>query len=57
MEKQYDYHLGAHLLNNPNFGMIKETIKPNCVVQPLLELYTLKNVQKGEELFISYNRK
>ena len=57
--------LGAHLMNDPNFKLTssdkakidsdKSKIEPNCLVQPLLEIITAKDIEIDEELLLSYN--
>ena len=51
-----ELHLGAHLLNDLDYNTPSNTTPPNCIVQPLLEVVTARDVKKGEELYISYNR-
>ena len=57
--------LGAHLMNDPNFKLTssdkvkfdsdKSEIEPNCLVQPLLEIITVKDIEIDEKLLLSYN--
>ena len=51
-----DFHLGAHIMNDLDINNSSNTIPPNCVVQPLLEVLTTRDIKKDEELFISDNR-
>ena len=51
-----DFHLGGHLMNDLDFDTPSNTTPPNCIVQPLMEVVTARDVKKDEELFISYNR-
>ena len=51
-----EFHLGAHIMNDLSYKSTTNTTPPNCVVQPLLEVVAAKDIKKGEELFLSYNR-
>ena len=49
-------YLGAHLMNDPDFSSNKKVLTHNCIVHKLMEVYTLKDIAKDDELFISYNK-
>ena len=55
--------LGAHLMNDPDFKSKKKDKntndsieKGNCIVQPLLEVVTGRDIEIDDELTINYNR-
>ena len=60
-----DMFLGAHFLNDPKYKDPQkekqtvdenvQTIEPNCIVHPLLEIVTAREIKVDEELLISYN--
>ena len=57
--------LGAHLLNDPKYTDPSknkqtvdenvQTVEPKCIVHPLLEIVTAREIEVDEELLISYN--
>ena len=47
--------LGAHIMNDPNFGKITVDAQPSFVVQPLLEVVTCVDINHSKKLLISYN--
>ena len=62
-KKRY-FLLGAHLMNDPRFGLPPKydsdsdynVEAANCVIHPLLEVITSRDIGVDEELLISYNR-
>ena len=50
-----EFHMGAHLINDPDYATASKHIKVNCVVNKLMELYTITDIKKNNELFINYN--
>ena len=50
-----EFHMGAHLMNDPDFSPETNHIKANCVVHKLMEVHTTRAIRKHEELFINYN--
>ena len=52
--------LGAHQMNDPNFKSNQDddqSIKrSNCIVQPLLEIVTSRDIDIDDELNLNYNR-
>ena len=51
-----ELHLGAHMTNDPSFGIQTSDFETNAMYNPMLEVITTRDVSAGEELFVNYNR-
>src|SRR5215204_514310 len=48
-------HLDKYILCEPPFLYSNHSCEPNCGLNSDLELFTLKSIKKGEELFWDYS--
>ena len=51
----HDFYLGAQLMNDINYKKESTNRDTNCAVHRMLEVLTKKDINKDEELFLTYN--
>ena len=49
-------YLGAHLMNDPEFTSNNFNFSANCILNKKMEVYTVADISKDDELFINYNK-